>query len=166
MHVEVLLVETFICEADLVDDALPPVVQGEVTELQALGDEALLFLHDLVVVTDIFEYPPVMLLEFFLDIIDVCKCRSLLFEGNLKEWYETFLRQSNVDAQTLIPADSLLLTEKLQIKHLYFTYEMHILRPEELRGKVLIFLCSEVGGESEMHSLLGIDYKVSYLLCI
>jgi hypothetical protein len=113
LHVEVLLVETFICEADLVDDALPPVVQGEVTELQALGDEALLFLHDLVVVTDIFEYPPVMLLEFFLDIIDVCKCRSLLFEGNLKEWYETFLRQSNVDVQTLIPADSLLLTKKL-----------------------------------------------------
>jgi len=54
-----------------------------------------------------------MLLEFILDIVDVCKCRSLLFEGNLKEWYETFLRKSNVDAQTLIPADSLLLTEKL-----------------------------------------------------
>jgi hypothetical protein len=106
-------VETFICEADLVQDALPPVVQGEITELQSLGDKALLFRHDLVVVTDIFEYPPVMLLEFFLDIVYVCKCRSLLFEGNLKEWYETFLRQSNVDAQTLIPTNPLLLTEKL-----------------------------------------------------
>ena len=113
MHVEVLLVETFICEADLVQDALPPVVQGEITELQSLGDEALLFRHDLVVVTDIFEYPPEMLLEFFIDIVDVCKCRSLLFEGNLKEWYETFLRQSNVDAQTLITTNPLLLTEKL-----------------------------------------------------
>jgi len=113
LHVEVLLVETFICEADLVQDALPPIVQGEITEFQSLGDEALLFLQYLVVVTHILENPPVMLLEFILDIVDVCKCRSLLFEGNLKEWYETFLRKSNVDAQTLIPADSLLLTEKL-----------------------------------------------------
>jgi len=43
---------------------------------------------------------------------------------------------------------------------------MHEVRSEELRGKILIFLCSEVGGESEMHSLLGINYKVSYLLSI
>ena len=43
---------------------------------------------------------------------------------------------------------------------------MHVVRPEELRGILLIFLFSEVGSESEMHSLLGINYKVSDLLCI
>jgi hypothetical protein len=91
LHVEVLLVETFICEADLVQDALPPVVQGEITELQSLGDEALLFRHDLVVVTDIFKYPSIMLFEFLLDVVDVSEGWSLLFERNLKEWYEAFL---------------------------------------------------------------------------
>ena len=83
--------ETFILEVDLVEDAFPPVVQGEVAELQAKGGEALLFLDDLVVVTDILENPPIMLFEFLLDVVNVCEGWSLLFEGNLKEWYQTFL---------------------------------------------------------------------------
>ena len=91
MHVEVLLVETFILEVDLVEDAFPPVVQGEVAKLLAQGDEALLVLDDLVVVTDIVENPPIMLFEFLLDVVNVCEGWSLLFEGNLKEWYQTFL---------------------------------------------------------------------------
>jgi hypothetical protein len=109
-------VETFILEVDLVEDAFPPVVQGEVAELQAQGDETLFFLDDLIIVTDILVNPPIMLFEFLLDVVDVCERWSLLFEGNLKERYQTFLGKSNVDAQTLIPTNSLLLTEKLTIK--------------------------------------------------
>jgi hypothetical protein len=84
-------VETFILEVNLVEDAFPPVVQGEVAELQAQWDEALLFLDNLVVVTDILENSPIMLFEFLLDVVNVCESWSLLFEGNLKEWYQTFL---------------------------------------------------------------------------
>ena len=83
--------ETFILEIDLVEDAFPPVVQGEVAELQAQGDETLFFLDDLVVVAHVFENPPIMLFEFLLDVVDVCESWSLLFEGKLKEWYQTFL---------------------------------------------------------------------------
>ena len=83
--------ETFILEVNLVEDAFPPVVQGEVAELQAQWDEALLFLDNLVVVTDILENSPIMLFEFLLDVVNVCESWSLLFEGNLKEWYQTFL---------------------------------------------------------------------------
>jgi len=84
-------VETFILEIDLVEDAFTPVVQREVAELQAQGDEALLLLDDLVVVTDIIKYPSIMLFEFLFDVVDVSEGWSLLFEGNLKEWYEAFL---------------------------------------------------------------------------